>query len=506
LLRTIFLGGVPLFTAWQFLRLRRALHVFQLEGYKRDRFAAWSRAHRRRVLFGSARPSKKPLVMTGRAWRILIVATALSALAVLGATAAAHLLGGWPLDVITWALSTLVVFAAPPQLISASDRCLAPVQRSINRRYTHAARTKLERMDPVVVGVTGSFGKTSTKFAVSGLLEPAGPALATPESYNTPMGVVRAVNERLRAEHRWFVVEMGAYGPGEIAELCELVHPQVGILTAVGPAHLERFGSLDVIRATKYELIESLPPDGLAVMNCDDAEVRSLAGATSHVEVVRYALERKWSPHITAEAVRVSPRGSHFTIVDVRSGERAEVTTRLLGSHSIGHVLAGVAVAAHFGASPADVADSVERLRPVEHRLQLIEGTGGVVVIDDAFNSNPEGARVAIEVLGAMPARRRVIVTPGIIELGNMQFEANRRFGSQAAAVADVLIVVADLNREAICAGAVDAGSASPVEVVTVPTLAEAQRRLERLLGPEDAVLFENDLPDHQEAGVYRRH
>jgi UDP-N-acetylmuramoyl-tripeptide--D-alanyl-D-alanine ligase len=145
----------------------------------------------------------------------------------------------------------------------------------------------------------------------------------------------------------------------------------------------------------------------------------------------------------------------------------------------------------------------VARLRPVEHRLQLVEGTAGVVVIDDAFNSNPQGAEAALEVLDAMPATRRVVVTPGLVELGELQFEANHRFGRSAAAVADVLIVVADVNREAIVTGARDAASASPpcpVEVVTVASLAEAQRVLEDLLGPGDAVLFENDLPDHYEA------
>jgi UDP-N-acetylmuramoyl-tripeptide--D-alanyl-D-alanine ligase len=425
----------------------------------------------------------------------------LTVVVILGATGIVHLAVGWPLDVATCVLSTLLCFWALPELVVAADWVLSPVQAAINARFENTARRRLRSVGPEVIGVTGSFGKTSTKFAVAGLVGPGEAVLATPASYNTPMGVVRAINENLTPRHRWFVVEMGAYGRGDIARLCDLVHPSVGILTAIGPAHLERFGSIEVIRRTKYELIESLPADGLAVMSSDDAEVRALAAATRHVEVARYGTDQRWSPDVSASDVRVTPQGTAFTVVDRRTDEEAEVTTRLLGAHSIGHVLAGIAVATHYGRSLAEITAAVAGLAPVEHRLQLLEGTAGVTVIDDAFNSNPEGAEVALQVLGAMPARKRVIVTPGIIELGDLQFEANRRFGRRAAGVADALIVVADLNREAILSGAHDAASAATrtADIVAVPSLQEAEKRLADLLRPGDAVLFENDLPDHHE-------
>jgi UDP-N-acetylmuramoyl-tripeptide--D-alanyl-D-alanine ligase len=497
LLRVIVFGILPGFAVWQLVRLRKALHVLQLEGYKRRRFMAWCRSHRRRVLFGPPLSSKRPLVMTGRAWRILVAATALSVVAILGASGAAHLAAGWPFDVAAWAATTALVTIGTPELIAVADWALQPVQSSINGRFTRAALRRLAEVDPVVIGVTGSFGKTSTKFAIAGTLEPEEAVYATPGSYNTPLGVVRAINEHLLPSHRWFVVEMGAYGRGEIAQLSDLVNPRVGVLTAIGPAHLERFGSMEAIRATKYELIESLPEQGLAVMNSDDSEVRALAEATSHVAVVRYGLDERWSPELTAADVRTTPQGTAFRVIDTRTAESVAVTTRLLGPHSPRHALAAVAVATHFGAPLEDVVRRLARLRPVEHRLQLVEGTGGVTVIDDAFNSNPEGAEAALEVLGAMPARRRVVVTPGIVELGDLQFEANRRLGQRAATVADALIVVADVNREAICAGAEDADGG--VQLVTVSSLAEARSRLEDLLEPGDAVLFENDLPGHQE-------
>jgi UDP-N-acetylmuramoyl-tripeptide--D-alanyl-D-alanine ligase len=495
LLRTIVYVVVPVFTVLQFVRLRRALHVFQLEGYKRWRFLAWTKANRERALWLKADTAKKPLVMTGRAWRLLVTATLMVPVVVLGAAGLAHVgLGGWPFDVIMWAVATSLVFIYTSRLLVAADVILAPVQAGINRMYLQRAEAKLARIAPVVVGVTGSFGKTSTKFAIARLLEDA---LATPSSYNTPLGVCRTINEQLDESEKYFVVEMGAYGVGEIAELCRFVKPSIGVLTAVGPAHLERFGSLDAVRRAKYELIESLPPDGRAVMNVDDPTVRALADSTERVQVVRYGLEAEGRPDLTATDVRTGSGGSAFTIRDRRSGDAIEVETQLLGRYAIGHVLGGVAVAVTAGRRLTDIVDDISQLRAVDHRLQLIEGTGGITVIDDAYNSNPDGAAAALDVLEAIPGHKKVVVSPGIIELGPEQFEANEHFGERAAEVADVLIVVARLNRDAIISGA--ARMTDGARVVTVDTLDEATTELRAILKPGDVVLFENDLPDQYE-------
>jgi UDP-N-acetylmuramoyl-tripeptide--D-alanyl-D-alanine ligase len=499
LLRLIIFGLVPLFTVVQVIRIRRALHVFQLEGYKRRRFLEWCRANARRAMWLRPSTSKKPLVMTGRAWRLMVVTSALSPLLVLFAAGVAHVaLGGWPSDVITWAFVTAVVFLFTSDLLAGVDLLLTPVQGAINAHYLRAARSRLAQTSPTVVGITGSFGKTSTKFAIQHLAGKPGSVLATPGSFNTPLGVARTVNERLLPEHRVFVVEMGAYGVGEITELCRFVRPSIGVLTAIGPAHVERFGSLDAIRRGKYEIVENLPDGGVAVMNTDDPEVRSLADRTDRVRVVRFGLDPGGRPDVSAAGVSVDSSGSTFTVVDGRSGDRLAVRTKLLGRHSIGHVLAGVAVAVELGRGLRELAGPIAELEPVEHRLQLIEGAGGVTVIDDAYNSNPAGAAAALDVLESMPARNKIVVSPGIVELGDLQFDANERFGRHAARVANVLIVVAPLNREAIVAGAAQANGL--VEVIAVDSLADATERLKGRLGPGDVVLFENDLPDQYEA------
>ena len=482
--------------AFQLPRLRRALHVFQLEGYKRARFLEWGRRNPRRALFLSSLPGKKPLVMTERARRILVVAVVLTAVAAF-LPVGVNALGFSAIGLVVAALVLVLAFFWTSIFVLVADVVLTPVQKRINGQFFEQALRRLAEVAPTVVGVTGSFGKTSTKFAVQRLLG-AGVALATPGSFNTPLGICRTINEELRTEHDYFVVEMGAYHEGEIAELCRFVKPTIGVLTAIGPAHLERFGSMEAIRRAKYELIQSLPADGLAVMNVDDPEVRALATATSHVQVFRYGLDPDGYPDVTAKDVVVTGKGTALTIVFRHADMTLPVQTRLLGRHAIGHVLAGVSVAKFAGLQLMELKDAIESMEPVEHRLQLIEGAGGVTVIDDAYNSNPEGAAAALEVLEAIPGRRKVLVTPGMVELGPLQFEANERFGERAAAVADTIIAVAPSNRAALTSGVEKAGASQ--KLVVVDSLAEATTKLQGLLASGDVVLFENDLPDHFEA------
>ncbi|MGH2789936.1 MAG: UDP-N-acetylmuramoyl-tripeptide--D-alanyl-D-alanine ligase [Actinomycetota bacterium] len=497
LLNIIIYVLLPLFGGLQFFRLRRALHVFQLEGYKRRNFLSWTRAHRDRSMWMRTNSAKKPLAMTGRAWRILVLAVVLSVLAVFGSWATAHLLlGGWPLDVIAYLLAAGLVFYFSSSILTLSDWALTPVQSTINGRYLRAARARLDSWHPLVIGVTGSYGKTSTKFFIERLVAPGGVALATPGSYNTTMGVVRTINENLRKEHRYLIVEMGAKQRGDIAELVEFTRPHMALLTAIGPAHLESFGSLDNVRKAKYEIVAGLREDGVAVMNTDDPEVRALADDTQRVKVIRYGLDPEGAPHVSARGIETTSEGTSFSVVDTRSGEGVAATTTLLGRHSISNVLGAVAVALEAGRSLAELAGPIRRLTAVEHRLQIIKGAGGVTVIDDAFNSNPDGAAAALDVVGAMPGGHKVVVTPGMVELGELQAEANERFGEHAGRVADTLIVVARVNREALVAGAQRSNRA---RVVVVDTLAQAQEEMKSLLGPGDVVLFENDLPDQYE-------
>lgn len=500
ILRTLLYGVIPAFGVWQFFRFKRAIHIFQLESYKRHWFTRWCKENPRRALFLSApEDPKKPLVMTGRAWRMLASGIVISIFGVLLPSAFAHLaLGGAPMDIIIFVVMITLIFLFTWRVVLLADIVMAPIQKAINGRFLRRAGRKLTDLGPVVIGVTGSYGKTSTKMAIASLLGAPTEVLATPGSFNTPLGVSRTINENLSPSHRYFVVEMGARQQGDIKELSEMVHPTIGVLTAIGPAHLESFGSLEAVRRAKTELIDALGSGGTAILNVDDPTVREVAdGYAGPASVVRYGLDLAGKPDVTAHDLLVVADGTAMTLFDSRSGAGLPVRTKLLGRHAVGHILAGLAVAIALGRRLEDLRSLVESLEPVEHRLQIIKGAGGVTVIDDAYNSNPLGADAALEVLAHMPGGKKIVVTPGMVELGTEQAAANQAFGRRAAEVADVLFVVAKLNRQALSQGARSAGS--DCTVIEVDSLAAATQRFPEFVRSGDIVLFENDLPDQYE-------
>ena len=382
-----------------------------------------------------------------------------------------------------------------PVLLPVATLVVWPGQAIGAALLLRAARRKLRASNARVIGITGSYGKTSTKEFVSTLLAARYRVLKTPESYNTALGIARVLLRDLRPDHDYIVVELGAYKPGEIRRLCQLVRPRIGVLTAIGPQHLERFGSIERIAAAKYELIESLPADGVAVFNADDPRCRDLAARTAG-QVIRYSVHEPPGPDVNLAVGQVEhgQRCASFTLQD-DGGAAQPITVALLGLTNVNNVLAAAAVARLCGLSLAEIASAARDIEPVPHRLQPIDGAGGVLVIDDAYNSNPVGAAAALDVLAAVPGRRRVLVTPGMVELGERHEVEHETLGRRAAAVCDTVVLVGPDRTAPILAGL--RAAAFPAEhVIVVGSLAEATARLANLLGPGDVVLFENDLPD----------
>jgi UDP-N-acetylmuramoyl-tripeptide--D-alanyl-D-alanine ligase len=382
-----------------------------------------------------------------------------------------------------------------PFAVLLSNVLLAPVQAGINGYYIRRARHRLRELAPRVVGITGSYGKTSTKFILDTLLAEKFAVLKTPESFNTLMGVSRTINENLLPDHRVLIVEMGAYRRGDVRELCEFVRPQIGIITAIGPQHLERFGSIEAIQAAKQELIESLPPSGVAILNDDDPRCRELADGSRTAKVLRYGTDpSSGGLRIWAEQVGASSAGLRFVLA-TNDGQRAESRCVLLGRHNVLNVLAASCAALEFGLRLEEVAQAIPKIQPVPHRLQLIEGAGGVVVIDDSYNSNPVGALGALEALSQFTTGRRVLVTPGMVELGSIEQAQNEEFGAKAARVCDYIILVGEKQTRAVLRG-VERERFPTARVCVVPGLGEARAELQKVLRAGDVVLFENDLPD----------
>jgi UDP-N-acetylmuramoyl-tripeptide--D-alanyl-D-alanine ligase len=351
-------------------------------------------------------------------------------------------------------------------------------------------------VDPLVVGITGSYGKTTTKSCVAAVAELRGPACPTPASYNSYLGVVRAINEELQARHRTFIAEMGAYRRGDVAELCELVQPTIGILTAIGPAHLERFGSLDETERAKGELAEALPPDGALVTRADDERCRR-AAERSAAPVRLFAPAPHPDADVWAEDVELRDGRTVFRLrTRGDDGEGVQVKARLLGEHNVANLVSAAAAGLEMDLALDAIGRALGKVQPPPHRLAPIVNAGaGVVVIDDAYNSNPQGAAAALDVLASHPAERRLLVTPGMVELGEREEEENRRFGERAAAVCDLVVLVGREQTRPIRAGLEAAGfSESALHVVADAD--EAQALLAQTTRRGDVVLFENDLPD----------
>ncbi len=382
--------------------------------------------------------------------------------------------------------------ADPVSVLALSLAAIAwsPYESGRRRAFMRQAEHRLGEAHPLVVGITGSYGKTTTKVLLAQLLDvPEGSCFATPASYNTTLGVCRAVNEGLRPHHRVAVLEMGAYRPGEIAEICSFSHPRVGVVTAVGPMHLERFGTVERVARAKSELLAALPQDGFAVVPSDIRERESLLAPLSArlVEVGRPG-DRWWldGVEVAGEATRCRLLG--------RDGEELELEVRLFGRHLLQDLLCALAVAAELGRPLPELAERARGLRGAPHRLEVTR-RGGVTIIDDAYNSNPEGAREALQLLGQLPGRRRVLVTPGYIELGEEEEESMAELGRQAAAVCTHVILVGPRHTEPVYRGLAGAGF-PPAQVSVVADLEEAQTVLPKVAGDGSVVLFENDLPD----------
>ena len=442
------------------------------------------------------RKFKKPLVFTRRVWRLYAVTGILSTAAFLTCAIALGMRQNiWMQysgpQITLGVLLLITIFSWIPVMLALF--LLQPLEKAISARYVNDAARILRSMpDLKIVGITGSYGKTSTKHYLHRILSEQFDVLMTPGSYNTTMGVVRTVREMMKPYHTIFICEMGAKQPGDIKEICDLVHPQTGIITAVGPMHLESFKTIERVQSTKFELVDALPRDGFAVINQDFEMCASRN--VDNVTAVRYTATDADGAQWRAENISYSADGTEFDAVGP-DGERLHLRTRLVGECNISNLMAAVITARHLGVSDENICRAVADIEQVEHRLSIKRTPGGVTIIDDAFNSNPSGSRMAVEVLSQFKDGKRIIVTPGMIELGEQQQQLNRELGEHIGRGVDIAFVVGEYNRDALCKGILSTDF--PEEnLFAVPSFNEAQRILAGMLKEGDTVLYENDLPD----------
>ncbi len=431
--------------------------------------------------------SKKPLVMTARAKRIC-----LTAFAVLAAIALAF--AAWFQHPIFW----IIPIQAIPFALTVGTLLTTPYEQKLQKRFWNEAHTKLLSLKPTVIGITGSFGKTSTKHLLGHILELQAPTLITPGSVNTPMGIARVIREQLAPHQRFFICEMGAYGPGSIERLCRLAPPDFAVITAIGMAHYERFKTLDTVAKTKFELAEAVAkkngPVVLAEQVLEFTDARNFRERYANTIVVGRGadcalqiLESVQKPN--GIEARVSWRGTEHVL-------RAPI----FGDHHIGNMCVVFATACTLGVAPEDAILALASVPQISHRLEVKQGPAGSVLIDDAYNSNPVGFAAALHLLDTLrrDGGRRVLVTPGMVELGAAHDSEHKKIGELAAATVDVLVPVLPDRVRALTEAYV-AHNPKGI-VVPLPTFQAAQAWMNANLTAQDVVLLENDLPDLYEA------
>lgn len=507
-----------IFSVFFWLTVIKAMHMFQLNSYKPATHIRWLRKNSRTLIPGLAglaavagriwmdtlaaqivmvlvyitlagvqlpRKAKKPLVYTMRVNRMLITIGILF-LAVMGVAL-------FVLDGGAARITIALLGAISPLLVLVANFINKPMETAINQRYINDAKRLLRgHKNLTTIGVTGSYGKTSVKYILHTLLQAEFDTLKTPESYNTPMGVVKTVRSMLRATHELFVCEMGARHVGDIKELCDIAAPKMGIITSVGPQHLETFYSIENVKKTKFELADALPADGTVFLNLEDANIRDYMKNVDK-RIVGYGLSDKCDYYATD--ISASSKGTAFT-VHTPDGQSESFTTRLVGAHNVINIVGAMAVCCELGISLDQLKGQVRKLEAVPHRLQLIR-RGGITIIDDAYNANPTGANAAIDALALFDGYR-ILVTPGMVELGEKQNELNRAFGAYAARACEYVVLVGKKQTESIYAGLVSAGYPED-KIYVAEDLQDAISKAYGVdsQGREKIILLENDLPDN---------
>ena len=516
-----------------FLSLRE-FHMLQLNGYKTPEHSRWMKKNFRRYIFPliclalqfamifigvtipvvgafclfnlsiamankAGRKFKKPFVYTARVKRMLATFFILLVF-IFEAAVKAGLqkckCDAWKEHIFTYPASYIIVGTAlylTPLLVVLANLINKPIETAVQRWYINDAKKKLTACpDLHKVGITGSYGKTSMKFYLSELLSSQYETLKTPESFNTPMGVTITVRRDLKPTHQYFICEMGARRVHEIRELCEIADPHDGIITSVGPQHLETFGSIENVVNTKFELADHISALGKVYVNGDNELIRKKLADYPKAVTYGTSSDCDWR----ATDISVSDRGTEFTVTSPE-GASCRYSTKLLGEHSVLNLTGAIAYASGTANIPMEkLVLPVKRIAGVPHRLQLLDKGNGVTFIDDAYNSNPSGCRAALAVLELFDACR-ILVTPGMVELGAKQEELNYEFGQEAARSCDYIVLVGKNQTRPIYDGVRSSGF-NMDNVYVADSLNEALEKVNAYrTDRKKIVLLENDLPDN---------
>lgn len=451
--------------------LKAQIHILQLEGYESVRFLKWWLTHP--LTFKTS--AKKPLVYTSKVRLIMVVTFVLYLFTVLFLP--------FPSNFFT------VLFLAfePFPLLLFSLIIIKPYEITRRQLTINHTRGQIKNHPHLtVIGITGSYGKTSTKDFLFEILRNE-QTLKTPESYNTVFGIAKVVRLELHKKLHYFICEMGAYVRGEIKELTRMVPPQYAILTAIGSQHLERFKSLTNTTLAKFELIDAVKPQN-ALVNLDNKYIQERLNLPKYSEVKTYSFTNPTADFFVS-SYQLKPNGAKLTIVF--QNKEYQFKTKLFGRSSLENLVAAIGMAFILEINPKTIQNAVERIDPSPHRLELIK-IGDATLIDNAYSSNEMGFTKVIYDLKNLPGKK-ALITPGIVELGSHTAAIHAKLGEQAAEVFDQIVLVGRNERTENLAR----GIAGKVKVDYLDNNSSVWPTIDTLSRKYDWILLENDLPDN---------
>lgn len=387
-----------------------------------------------------------------------------------------------------------------PVFLSFAVVGILPVDLFIKQLVITRAILKIKQFPQLkIVGIAGSYGKTTTKEFIASVLSQKYKVLKTPENINTPLGIARLILKYLTDETQVFVVEMGEFYKGDIAGICKIVKPNLAVVTGINEAHLERLHTLKETSDTIFEVVTNSRNDAPVVLNADDQNIlyqyktycdskQILFFGSYNQERLKYKIQK----------VRYLPDGVgiSYSLTNLTSAEKVNITTQLLGNYAIGSSMCSIVVGEILRVSASDASTAISHVTPIVHRLQPLPNKNHVLIIDDTYNGNSSGVKEAIDVLSRFTKRRKVYITPGLVETGVQSQVVHEMIGRQLAHVADLVLLVQNSVTPEIEAGLIDEGFPGK-NIVYFPDAQTLFSNFSKYIKPNDVVLLQNDWPEN---------
>ncbi len=394
--------------------------------------------------------------------------------------------------------TALVLLLLHPLLICGAQVLILPIEIYLKNKLLSQAKTKLKDFPNLkILSIAGSYGKTTTKELATAILRQNYSTAETPENINTPLGISRLLIDKVTPENKWLVAELGEYKPGDIRNLCDLVTPNIGVITGINEAHLERMGNIDNAISTIFELAEST--SDTLLLNTDDNRVRlnyEKFKRPKNVHFYGYKNPKLTGLQLKETSFSEELLQQNFILKAESNNQEFAFSTYLLGDYAFGLATFAIKLAKVLNISVENAQQAFKALKPIKHRLEPLKSPRGAIIIDDSYNGNPDGVKQALQVLLKFPNRRKLLLTPGLVETGNQNRTIHLGLGKEIAKVVDVVILIKNSAFQHIYEGLLTEGFQKN-NVLTFGSTQEAHGALSSIVQSNDVILFQNDWADN---------